>query len=91
MLQVNDPTGSYGFTYDNMRRLIGTTTQYTFLPDTPLTNSYSYDADSNAGYTHDANGNTVSKTVSSGSLARRSSSEPKSRLGRLLSLIGHAS
>ena len=30
--QVSDPTGTYGFAYDNMGRLIGTTTQYTFLP-----------------------------------------------------------
>ena len=49
---VNDPTGSYGFAYDNMGRLIGTTTQYTFLPSTTYTNSYSYDAASNrAGFT----------------------------------------
>ncbi len=30
--QVTDPTGTYGFAYDNMGRLIGTTTQYAFLP-----------------------------------------------------------
>ena len=30
--QVTDPTGTYGFAYDNMGRLIGTTTQYSFLP-----------------------------------------------------------
>jgi YD repeat-containing protein len=30
--QVSDPTGTYGFAYDNMGRLIGTTTQYSFLP-----------------------------------------------------------
>jgi YD repeat-containing protein len=29
--QVADPTGTYGFAYDNTGRLIGTTTQYTFL------------------------------------------------------------
>jgi YD repeat-containing protein len=29
--QVTDPTGTYGFAYDNMGRLIGTSTQYTFL------------------------------------------------------------
>ena len=26
ILQVNDPTGTYAFAYDNMGRLIGTTT-----------------------------------------------------------------
>ena len=48
--QVSDPTGSYGFAYDNMGRLIGTTTQYSFLPGTPaptFSNSYAYDATSN--------------------------------------------
>jgi YD repeat-containing protein len=34
--QVTDPTGSYGFAYDNMGRLIGTTTQYSFLSEIPL-------------------------------------------------------
>ena len=51
ILQVNDPTGTYAFAYDNMGRLIGTTTTYSFLT-TPFTNSYSYDADSNrTGFT----------------------------------------
>src|SRR5581483_12228593 len=48
--QVTDPTGTYGFAYDNMGRLIGTTTQYSFLPGTPpptFSNSYAYDAASN--------------------------------------------
>jgi len=31
VLQVNDPTGTYAFAYDNMGRLIGTTTSYSFL------------------------------------------------------------
>src|SRR5437868_12310750 len=44
--QVTDPTGTYGFAYDNMGRLIGTTTQYTFLTGT-FTNSYTYDKASN--------------------------------------------
>jgi YD repeat-containing protein len=52
ILQVNDPTGTYAFAYDNMGRLISTTTTYSFLPNAPFTNSYSYDADSNSvGYT----------------------------------------
>ncbi len=29
---VNDPTGTYSFAYDNMGRLIGTTTNYSSLP-----------------------------------------------------------
>src|SRR5207249_3277659 len=48
--QVTDPTGNYGMAYDNMGRLIGTTTQYSFLPGTPaptFSNSYAYDAASN--------------------------------------------
>jgi len=50
--QVNDPTGTYGFAYDNIGRLIGTTTTYSFLPATQFSNSYSYDADSDrVGYT----------------------------------------
>src|SRR5581483_9831369 len=32
LTQVSDPTGTYSFTFDNMGRLIGTTTSYTFLP-----------------------------------------------------------
>lgn len=47
ILQVNDPTGAYGFAYDNMGRLIGSTTTYSFLPNTTFTNSYAYDANSN--------------------------------------------
>ena len=45
--QVTDPTGSYGFAYDNMGRLIGTTTSYAFLQGQTYTNSYGYDAASN--------------------------------------------
>jgi RHS repeat-associated protein len=45
--QVTDPTGSYGFAYDNIGRLIGTTTQYSFLPGLSFSNSYGYDANSN--------------------------------------------
>jgi RHS repeat-associated protein len=45
--QVNDPTGSYGLAYDNMGRLIGMSTQYSFLPGQTFTNSYTYDAASN--------------------------------------------
>ena len=45
--QVTDPTGTYGFAYDNMGRLIGTTTQYSFLPGVTYSNGYGYDAASN--------------------------------------------
>ena len=45
--QVADPTGTYGFAYDNMGRLIGTTTQYSFLPGNTYSNAYGYDAASN--------------------------------------------
>jgi RHS repeat-associated protein len=45
--QVTDPTGTYAFAYDNMGRLIGTSTQYVFLPGYNFQNSYSYDAASN--------------------------------------------
>jgi YD repeat-containing protein len=45
--QVSDPTGSYGFAYDNMGRLIGTTTQYSFLPGITYSNADGYDAASN--------------------------------------------
>ena len=45
--QVTDPTGTYGFAYDNMGRLTGTTTQYSFLPGHNLQNGYTYDAASN--------------------------------------------
>ena len=47
VLQVTDPTGTYGFAYDNMGRLIGTTTQYSFLPGHNFQNGYTYDAASN--------------------------------------------
>ena len=47
VLQVSDPTGSYGFAYDNMGRLIGSSTQYSFLAGTNYTTSYTYDSASN--------------------------------------------
>jgi RHS repeat-associated protein len=45
--QVTDPTGTYAIAYDNMGRLIGTTTSYSFLSGKTFTNSYAYDAASN--------------------------------------------
>ena len=44
--QVSDPTGTYGFAYDNMGRLISTATNYSFVAGT-YTNSYAHDAASN--------------------------------------------
>jgi RHS repeat-associated protein len=54
--QVSDPTGTYGFAYDNMGRLVGGTTQYTFVTGT-YSNAYTYDAASNrASMTDPQNG-----------------------------------
>ena len=47
LTQVTDPTGTYQFTFDNMGRLTGTSTQYAFLTSRSFTTSYSYDAASN--------------------------------------------
>jgi len=47
VLQVNDPAGTYGFAYDDMGRLVGTSTQYAFLSPPTFANSYTYDAASN--------------------------------------------
>ncbi len=46
LTQVSDPTGTYSFTFDNMGRLTGTTTSYTFLTRN-FTTSYAYDKASN--------------------------------------------
>jgi RHS repeat-associated protein len=52
VLGVNDPSGTYGFSYDNMGRLSGTTATYSFLSGTTFTNAYAYDTASNrTGYT----------------------------------------
>lgn len=47
LTQVSDPTGTYSFTFDNMGRLTGTTTSYSFLTTRIFATSYSYDAASN--------------------------------------------
>jgi YD repeat-containing protein len=50
--QVTDPSGVYGFAYDNMGRFVGTSTQYSFLPSHTFSNAYTYDAASNrTGFT----------------------------------------
>jgi RHS repeat-associated protein len=52
LTQVTDPTGTYQFTFDNMGRLAGTSTQYAFLTSRTFTTSYVYDAASNrTGFT----------------------------------------
>ncbi len=57
---VNDPTGTYAFAYDNMGRLIGTTTSYSFLTSRSFTNAYAYDAASNrTGFTDPESGATA--------------------------------
>jgi RHS repeat-associated protein len=59
LTQVTDPTGSYSFTFDNLGRLVGTGTQYSFMSGT-LTNSYGYDGASNRTSFTDAAGYTSS-------------------------------
>ena len=48
--QVTDPMGTYAFAYDNIGRLIGTSTQYTFLPGHNFQNAYAYDGASNRAW-----------------------------------------
>jgi RHS repeat-associated protein len=58
LTQVIDPTGTYAFTFDNMGRLTGTTTSYTFLTRN-FTTSYAYDKASNrTGFTDPESGST---------------------------------
>jgi len=57
--QVNDPTGTYAFAYDNMGRLLGTTTNYSFLTSRSFTTAYTYDLASNrTGFTDPESGST---------------------------------
>ena len=59
LTQVTDPTGTYAFTFDNMGRLTGTTTNYNFLTTRSFTTTYSYDKASNrTGYTDPESGST---------------------------------
>jgi RHS repeat-associated protein len=59
LTQVTDPTGTYQFTFDNMGRLTGTSTQYGFLTSRAFTTAYSYDAASNrVGFTDPEGGST---------------------------------
>ena len=47
LTQATDPTGTYGFAFDNLGRLTQASTQYSFLSGQTLATSYSYDAASN--------------------------------------------
>lgn len=59
LTQVADSTGTYQFTFDNMGRLTGTTTNYNFLTTRSFTTSYSYDKASNrTGFTDPESGST---------------------------------
>jgi RHS repeat-associated protein len=76
---VNDPTGTYAFAYDNMGRLIGTTTSYSFLTSRNFTNAYTYDAASNrTGFTDPESGATA---YSYDALNRLTSLAPPSAFG----------
>jgi RHS repeat-associated protein len=60
LTQVTDPTGTYKFTFDNMGRLTGTTTSYSFLTGRNFTTSYTYDKASNrTGFTDPESGSTA--------------------------------
>ncbi|HZQ21445.1 MAG TPA: DUF6531 domain-containing protein [Terriglobales bacterium] len=60
LTQVTDPTGTYSFTFDNMGRLISTSTNYTLLPSKTFTTSYTYDKASNrTGFTDPEGGSTT--------------------------------
>ena len=56
LTHVTDPTGTYQFTFDNMGRLTGTSTQYAFLTSRTFTTGYGYDAASNRNGFTDAEG-----------------------------------
>src|SRR5439155_15354702 len=45
--QVTDPTGTYTFAYDNMNRVIQSSTAYAFIPGKTFTTKHAYDANSN--------------------------------------------
>jgi RHS repeat-associated protein len=46
LTNVADATGTYQFSYDNIGRLTGTSTQYIFIPGQTFTMGYGYDAGS---------------------------------------------
>jgi RHS repeat-associated protein len=60
LTQVVDPTGTYKFAFDNMGRLTGTTTSYSFLTGRNFTTGYTYDKASNrTGFTDPESGSTA--------------------------------
>lgn len=60
LTQVVDPTGTYTFSFDNMGRLISTTTSYSFLTGRNFATSYAYDKASNrTGFTDPESGSTT--------------------------------
>jgi YD repeat-containing protein len=65
LTQASDPTGTYGFSYDNLGRLVGTSTTYSFLLGRTLTTSYTYDAASNRVSFTDPEGGTTNYTYDS--------------------------
>jgi len=79
VMQVNDPTGTYAFAYDNMERLTGTTTSYSFLTSRNFTTSYSYDAASNRSGFTDPEGGTTGYTYDT--LNRLTTLAPPSAFG----------
>ena len=56
LTQAADATGTYAFSYDNLGRLTGTTTNCSFLTSRTLTTSCSYDAPSRRTQLTRANG-----------------------------------
>ena len=59
---VDDPTGTYGFTYDNMNRLTQTSTNYKFDSAAAYIVNYTYDAASNRASMTDPQGGTTQYT-----------------------------
>lgn len=60
LTQVSDATGTYDFAYDDLGRLTGTETAYSFLTSRTFTVSYAYDKNSNrTGMTDPEGGSTT--------------------------------
>jgi len=79
LTQVQDPTGTYQLTYDNMGRLKQATTNYAFLTGKTFTDAYAYDAASNrTSLTDPENGST---SYSYDSLNRLTTLAPPSAFG----------
>lgn len=59
LVQVQDPSGTYAFAYDNMDRLTQASTVYSVLPAKTFSVSYAYDAGSNRTGLTDPNGGSI--------------------------------